>query len=498
MEIRGQAAPASGRKCSDSATLSSSPPLAHRRVAPVVGIAARRASARGCRVRLARRLGVGSRGSVARPSSAGSSGVAAPSGGCGLGRPRVRPPLGRRPPRAAGFLRRLRPPRVPRRVALLRRRRRRRSAVLVAVAAERRGPAAWITGPAGASSADSAPPASAASACGSRSASALAARRSRRPARRARRPSAAAAAGFASFGRRRSPPAGFFLRLRPPRVPRRVRFFGVAGAVAVLCRARPRRRRRPSRSASSSSVASSSTSPSSAVVLDRVLGVLDRLVGLLARRRALARASASRPRASAVIGGSPSSTPASELGVGDAVHDGGDPHPDLLADELRRAADADVDVRRPCRRRRARRAARPRRASARAPGPTSTGSARARASRACPWSSTRKWSRWTSVLADEEEAALRRLLELAQPRAAGADDSAATFAFTSTLNAFAREPGVTSARSLRSISTAAVRSETTIPSPPQVGHLRVITSRGPSVTFCRVISTRPSGEISTT
>ena len=41
-------------------------------------------------------------------------------------------------------------------------------------------------------------------------------------------------------------------------------------------------------------------------------------------------------------------------------------------------------------------------------------------------------------------------------------------------------------------------SETTIPSPAQVGHLRVITSRGPSVTFCRVISTRPSGEISTT
>ena len=43
-----------------------------------------------------------------------------------------------------------------------------------------------------------------------------------------------------------------------------------------------------------------------------------------------------------------------------------------------------------------------------------------------------------------------------------------------------------------------VASETTMPSPPQVGHLRVMISRGPSVTFCRVISTSPSGEISTT
>ena len=57
---------------------------------------------------------------------------------------------------------------------------------------------------------------------------------------------------------------------------------------------------------------------------------------------------------------------------------------------------------------------------------------------------------------------------------------------------------MTSARSLRSTSIAAVCSETTIPSPPQVGHFFVITSRGPSVTFCRVISTSPSGEISTT
>ena len=41
-------------------------------------------------------------------------------------------------------------------------------------------------------------------------------------------------------------------------------------------------------------------------------------------------------------------------------------------------------------------------------------------------------------------------------------------------------------------------SETTIPSPSQTGHLLVRISRGPSVTFCRVISTSPSGEISTT
>ena len=37
-----------------------------------------------------------------------------------------------------------------------------------------------------------------------------------------------------------------------------------------------------------------------------------------------------------------------------------------------------------------------------------------------------------------------------------------------------------------------------MPSPSQVGQRRVRISRGPSVTFWRVISTRPSGEISTT
>ena len=70
-------------------------------------------------------------------------------------------------------------------------------------------------------------------------------------------------------------------------------------------------------------------------------------------------------------------------------------------------------------------------------------------------------------------------------------------ALTSTRNAWAREPAA-SARSRRSTSIAAVASETTMPSPSQVGHFLVRISRGPSVTFWRVISTRPSGEISTT
>ena len=83
--------------------------------------------------------------------------------------------------------------------------------------------------------------------------------------------------------------------------------------------------------------------------------------------------------------------------------------------------DDDVEARRPCRHRRAGRRGRPRRASARAPAPTSTGSSGASFS-SVPWSSTRKWSRCTSSLADEEEAALRRLLELAEPRRRRADD----------------------------------------------------------------------------
>ena len=43
---------------------------------------------------------------------------------------------------------------------------------------------------------------------------------------------------------------------------------------------------------------------------------------------------------------------------------------------------------------------------------------------------------------------------------------------------------------------AIVSSDLITPSPSQVGHGRVMISRTPSVTFWRVISTRPSGEIS--
>ncbi len=73
----------------------------------------------------------------------------------------------------------------------------------------------------------------------------------------------------------------------------------------------------------------------------------------------------------------------------------------------------------------------------------------------------------------------------------------ATCAFTSTRYTLLREP-LTSVRSRCSSSTAAVCSETTIPSPAQTGHFLARISRGPSVTFWRVISTSPSGEISTT
>ncbi len=54
-----------------------------------------------------------------------------------------------------------------------------------------------------------------------------------------------------------------------------------------------------------------------------------------------------------------------------------------------------------------------------------------------------------------------------------------------------------SLRSLRSASTPIVSIESTRPSPPHVGQIEVSSSRTPSVTFWRVISTRPSGEIST-
>ena len=55
-----------------------------------------------------------------------------------------------------------------------------------------------------------------------------------------------------------------------------------------------------------------------------------------------------------------------------------------------------------------------------------------------------------------------------------------------------------SLRSRRSTSIAIVSSERTTPSPSQVGQVLFMISRTPSVTFWRVISTSPSGEISTT
>ena len=103
-----------------------------------------------------------------------------------------------------------------------------------------------------------------------------------------------------------------------------------------------------------------------------------------------------------------------------------------------------------------------------------------------------------ALLRHEEEPLLGRLLDLARaacrPRPSRSD---AVLGLTSTRNACAREPAA-SARRRRSTSSAAEASERTMPSPAQVGHFFVRISRGPSVTFWRVISTRPSGEISTT
>ena len=53
-------------------------------------------------------------------------------------------------------------------------------------------------------------------------------------------------------------------------------------------------------------------------------------------------------------------------------------------------------------------------------------------------------------------------------------------------------------RRWRPNSIAIVSSDFTTPSPLHTGHGLVMISRTPSVTFWRVISTRPSGEISTT
>ena len=116
----------------------------------------------------------------------------------------------------------------------------------------------------------------------------------------------------------------------------------------------------------------------------------------------------------------------------------------------------------------------------------------------CP--STSKWSRWTWPFAS---AGTRKNLRRAAASTSasrlrpGPASSARTRGWTATRNAWTREP-LASPRSLRSISSAWVASDTTKPSPPHTAHFVVRISRGPSVTFWRVISTSPSGEISTT
>jgi len=75
---------------------------------------------------------------------------------------------------------------------------------------------------------------------------------------------------------------------------------------------------------------------------------------------------------------------------------------------------------------------------------------------------------------------------------------AATFGLTRIRNAGALGRSAARSRSQRSTSIATVSSESTTPSPSQTGQRLVMISRTPSVTFWRVISTSPSGEISTT
>ena len=115
-----------------------------------------------------------------------------------------------------------------------------------------------------------------------------------------------------------------------------------------------------------------------------------------------------------------------------------------------------------------------------------------------PLSRTVKWSSGVPSLPSSRKVRLVMRSISLRPSAPGPISIDATCALSSTLNAFVRGLCEASARSRRSASTALVVSETTIPSPAQVGQRLVRISRGPSVTFCRVISTRPSGEISTT
>ena len=326
-------------------------------------------------------------------------------------------------------------------------------------------------------------------------------RRRRRP-----RPSAASSASSAVASPSVAPAApAVFFRLRPPREPRRVFFFAaspvggsglvggrLAGVVSLVGSRRLRRRRLERRR-----LLPSTSSP--------------RPSGVRLRRPSSAVSAASAPAVlragglrvgfsaslSAVIGSGAFAARRDERRVRDAVEHALDANLDLLADELRRFGDADVeavdlaDARagvvpvdldelqlQLCalldrRRRRevfelalgehdevieVRVRLRPRGRSAASSAP------RARCSRAAPGPIEGRGDR-------------RRDLDAVRLRL--------------------REPAA-SARSRRSMSIAADVSERTMPSPPQVGHFAVMISRGPSVTFWRVISTRPSGEISTT
>jgi len=78
---------------------------------------------------------------------------------------------------------------------------------------------------------------------------------------------------------------------------------------------------------------------------------------------------------------------------------------------------------------------------------------------------------------DEEEATFRRLLDRRQPRAARPASSERIRGCTAMRYACTREADDPRSRSFRSIAIATVVSETTIPSPSQIGHFRVRISR---------------------
>ena len=131
------------------------------------------------------------------------------------------------------------------------------------------------------------------------------------------------------------------------------------------------------------------------------------------------------------------------------------------------------------------------------PRPPGTGTARSRTSSTVPSMVTAKWSsgrlsepsKWKTLpVAASSSCSMRA------PRPV---NSMLTSGCTWTRNASTpRGARAASSRSLRSSSIATVSSLRTTPSPSQVGQVREMISRTPSVTFWRVISTSPSFEIS--